>query len=134
MKRVIVMLSALSLLLAGAILMMPSSAAAAPWISGADSYAAEWVKEVRKQYLWGGRYRSDHFVHPDARSLRDTTRKELSRWLPLTLGAGRRSTSVLVPPRATSEGFGLSACYKDGILTMALPKREEAKARRIEIG
>ena len=51
MKRIIVMLSALSLLLAGAILMMPSSAAAAPWISGADSYAAEWVKEVEQELL-----------------------------------------------------------------------------------
>jgi hypothetical protein len=51
MKWFIVMLSALSLLLAGAILLMPSSAAAAPWISGADADAAEWVKEVEQELL-----------------------------------------------------------------------------------
>jgi hypothetical protein len=51
MKKLIVMLSALSLLLMGAVILMPSSAAAAPWISGADSYAAEWVKDVEQDLL-----------------------------------------------------------------------------------
>ena len=51
MKRLTVMLTALSLLLAGMVLMMPSSAAAAPWISGADTYAAKWVYNVEQELL-----------------------------------------------------------------------------------
>ncbi|HKN85884.1 MAG TPA: hypothetical protein VJV04_03395 [Nitrospiraceae bacterium] len=51
MKRLMIVVTALSLLLAGAIFIMPSSVAAAPWISGADSYAAEWVKEVEQELL-----------------------------------------------------------------------------------
>ncbi len=51
MKKLTVMLTALSLLLVGMVVMMPSSAAAAPWISGAESYAAEWVYNIEQELL-----------------------------------------------------------------------------------
>ena len=38
----------LSLLLGG-IALMPSSVGAAPWISGADSYRAPWVKDIEQE-------------------------------------------------------------------------------------
>ena len=50
-----VALSALSLLI-GLVLLVPSTAGAANWISGGESYAAQWVKdieqELNKQDYW----------------------------------------------------------------------------------
>lgn len=48
--RVTAMLCALSLLIGGVVL-MPSSLEAAGWISGADSYAASWVKDIEQELL-----------------------------------------------------------------------------------
>jgi len=48
--RATVMLCALSLLISGMVL-MPSSLEAAGWISGADSYAASWVKDMERELL-----------------------------------------------------------------------------------
>jgi hypothetical protein len=41
-------------------------------------------------------------------------------------------TRSLTPPDAVS-GDGIAAEYRDGVLYLALPKKEEVKARRIEI-
>ncbi len=48
--RVTVVLCALSLLIGG-VALMPSQGKAAPWISGVDSYAASWVKEIEQELL-----------------------------------------------------------------------------------
>ena len=48
--RVTAMLCALSLLIGG-VALMPSSLEAAGWISGADSYAASWVKDMEQELL-----------------------------------------------------------------------------------
>lgn len=48
--RMIHVLCALSLLASGAVL-TSSPAGAAPWISGADSYAAPWVHEIEQELL-----------------------------------------------------------------------------------
>ena len=48
--RATAMLCALSLLISGMAL-MPSSSEAAGWISGADSYAASWVKDMEQELL-----------------------------------------------------------------------------------
>jgi hypothetical protein len=44
------MLCALSLLIGG-VALRPSSLEAAGWISGADSYAASWVKDIEQELL-----------------------------------------------------------------------------------
>jgi HSP20 family protein len=54
------------------------------------------------------------------------------RYFAHEIGWGAFSRSFRLPTYIDPEK--VSASYKDGILTMALPKREEAKARRIEIG
>lgn len=46
--RVTAVLCALSLLIGG-VALMPSSLGAAGWISGADSYAASWVKDIEQE-------------------------------------------------------------------------------------
>lgn len=46
--RLTAVVCALSLLLGG-IALMPASVGAAPWISGADSYVAPWVKEIEHE-------------------------------------------------------------------------------------
>jgi hypothetical protein len=48
--RVTAVLCALSLLIGG-VALMPSQGKAAPWISGVDSYAASWVKEIEQEIL-----------------------------------------------------------------------------------
>ena len=48
--RVTAMLCTLSLLIGG-VALMPSSLEAAGWISGADSYAASWVKDMEQELL-----------------------------------------------------------------------------------
>ena len=48
--RATAMLCALSLLISGMAL-MPSALEAAGWISGADSYAASWVKDLEQELL-----------------------------------------------------------------------------------
>jgi HSP20 family protein len=54
------------------------------------------------------------------------------RYFAHEIGWGAFSRSFRLPTYIDPEK--VSASYKDGILMMALPKREEAKARRIEIG
>lgn len=49
MKR-IVMVCALSLLIGG-VALIPNVAESAPWISGAESYGAPWMKDVEKELL-----------------------------------------------------------------------------------
>ena len=49
MKRTAVV-CALSLLIGG-VALIPNVAKSAPWISGAESYAAPWVKDVEKELL-----------------------------------------------------------------------------------
>jgi HSP20 family protein len=44
---------------------------------------------------------------------------------------GAFSRSFTVP--ATVDGAGISAAYKDGVLTIRLPQREEAKAKQIVV-
>ena len=46
--RLTAVVCVLSLLLGG-IVLMPSTVGAAPWISGADSYVAPWVKEIEQE-------------------------------------------------------------------------------------
>lgn len=48
--RVTAVLCALSLVIGG-IALMPSSLEAAGWISGADAYAASWVKDIEQELL-----------------------------------------------------------------------------------
>ena len=48
--KVVAMLCALSLLIGG-VALMPSSGQAAGWISGSQSFAAPWVKEVEQELL-----------------------------------------------------------------------------------
>mgnify|MGYP001765606451 CR=1 FL=1 len=48
--RVPVMLCVLSLLIGG-LALIPSPLEAAGWISGADSYAASWVKDIEQELL-----------------------------------------------------------------------------------
>ncbi len=48
--RVIAVLCVLSLLIGG-VALMPSSLEAAGWISGGDSYAASWVKDIEQELL-----------------------------------------------------------------------------------
>jgi Molecular chaperone (small heat shock protein) len=55
----------------------------------------------------------------------------IRRYFAHEIGWGAFSRSFRLPTYIDPEK--VSASYKDGILTMALPKREEAKARRIEI-
>jgi hypothetical protein len=51
MNKLMVVLAALSLLVAGIVVLMPSPAASAPWISGTESYAAAWVNAVEQDLL-----------------------------------------------------------------------------------
>lgn len=53
------------------------------------------------------------------------------RYFAQEIGWGAFSRSFRLPTYIDPEK--VSASYKDGVLTMALPKREEAKPRRIEI-
>lgn len=53
------------------------------------------------------------------------------RYFAQEIGWGAFSRSFRLPTYIDPEK--VSASYKDGVLTLALPKREEAKARRIEI-
>ena len=48
--RITAILCALSLLIGG-VALMPSPLEAAGWISGADSYAASWVKDIEQELL-----------------------------------------------------------------------------------
>jgi len=48
--KVVALLCALSLLIGG-VALMPTSIHAAPWISGAESYAASWVKDIEQELL-----------------------------------------------------------------------------------
>ncbi len=48
--RATAMLCVLSLLIGG-VTLMPSSLEAAGWLSGADSYAASWVKDIEQELL-----------------------------------------------------------------------------------
>lgn len=48
--KVVAVFCALSLLIGG-VALMPSSIQAAGWLSGADAYAAPWVKEVEQELL-----------------------------------------------------------------------------------
>ena len=57
----------------------------------------------------------------------DSTR----RYFAHEIGWGAFSRSFRLPTYIDPEK--VSASYKDGVLTLALPKREEAKPRRIEI-
>ncbi len=50
MKKVSVVVSALSLLLSGMAL-VPSAVQGAPWISGVDDYVAPWVKDMEHELL-----------------------------------------------------------------------------------
>lgn len=45
---------------------------------------------------------------------------------------GRFSRSFTLP--ATVDGNRINASYKDGVLTVRVPQREEAKPRQIEVG
>lgn len=53
------------------------------------------------------------------------------RYFAQEIGWGAFSRSFRLPTYIDPEK--VSASYKDGVLTLALPKREEAKPRRIEI-
>jgi hypothetical protein len=48
--KITAVLCALSLLIGGGAV-IPSTAHSAPWISGADSYSASWVADVKKELL-----------------------------------------------------------------------------------
>ena len=54
------------------------------------------------------------------------------RYFAQEIGWGAFSRSLRLPTYVDPDK--VSASYKDGILTMAVSKREEAKLRRIEIG
>jgi len=60
--KVTAALCALSLLIGG-VALMPSSLEAAGWISGADSYAASWIKDI-EQELWKKDYRDVYANDP----------------------------------------------------------------------
>ncbi len=48
--KVTAVLCALSLLIGG-VALMPSSVSGAPWISGAETYASSWVKDMEQELL-----------------------------------------------------------------------------------
>jgi len=48
--KVVALLCALSLLIGGVVL-LPNSVQGAPWISGAETYAAPWVKDMEQELL-----------------------------------------------------------------------------------
>jgi HSP20 family protein len=67
-------------------------------------------------------------LHGEKRSERDE-RKEHARYIERVFGSFSRSFSL--PQNA--EGEKVQAAFKDGVLTVHIPKREEAKPRTINI-
>ena len=56
-------------------------------------------------------------------------KKDRSHWVERSFGAFSRSFAL--PP--TAAGDQLTATFKDGVLTVEIPKKEQAKARQISI-
>jgi hypothetical protein len=81
--RVTAVLCALSLLIGG-VALMPTPVHAAEWISGAEAYAAPWVKEI-EQELFKRDYRNVYASDPRTpqsvvlRKLNDAARAQVSK-------------------------------------------------------
>ena len=64
------------------------------------------------------------------RKLEQTTRRENFQRMERSYGAFSRSFTV----PATVDAAQISAAYKDGVLTVVLPQREDAKPKQITVG
>jgi len=65
------------------------------------------------------------------RAAREEPRRSAGSWLRRERAVGQVARSFVLP--ATVDGARCSATYEHGVLTLTLPKREEAKPRTITV-